>query len=164
MQGKGMTMRLDLWRQVANRLSTEATGRGGRAEVDDDVAYLYPPQDSGEPLRVLRGIDETGLDQTIFIEAGFAFHAAESLNDTDAIEHVATTVIAVLDGHAAEVAQVAADGTWLHHASIITTPTGGGMTRMAPAWHLREVPVDHEHRRQIDPWPRPAGAETFPPE
>jgi hypothetical protein len=163
MQRKAMTARLELWRHLVDRLSIEATRRGGRAEEDLDIVVMYPPQDSGEVVRVLRYIDETGLDQTIMIECGFAFRVAESLNEDEHIDYVMTTVTAVLDGNAAEIAEVAADGTWLHHASAITTPTGGGMTRIAPAWHLKEVPVDHEHRRPIDPWPRPAGAETFPP-
>jgi hypothetical protein len=155
--------RIELWRQLAERLSAEATQRGGQAEIDDDAAELYPPEDSGEPVRVYRGIDPTGTDQTVFIRAGFAFQVAKSLNEGEHLDYVMATVLAVLDGNAAEVAEVAADGTWLHHASVITTPTGGGNTRMAPAWHLKDVPVDHEHRGQVDPWPRPAGTEAFPP-
>jgi hypothetical protein len=149
---------IKLWRQMAGRLSGEAARRGGRADVDDDTAYLYPPSASGEPVRVLRGIDPTGTDQTIFIAAGFAFQVAESLNNTDDIDYVLTTAVAVLDGHAAEVAEVAEDGTWLNHGSVLATPAGGGMRRLAPAWHLKDVPVHHEHRRQIEPWPRPAGS------
>jgi hypothetical protein len=70
----------------------------------------------------------------------------------------------VLDGHAAEVAEIAADGTWLRHGSQYTTPTiSGRHVRPVLAWHLKDLPTDHEHVRPVDPWPRPAGTETFPP-
>jgi hypothetical protein len=157
MQGEDVN-RLDLWHQMAERLSVEATRRGGQADANDDAISLYPPQDFGEPVRVLRYIDQTGTDQTVMMESGFAFKVAESLNDTDDIEYVVRTVVAILDGHATEVAEIGADGAWLHHGSTISTPTiSVGMKRRAPAWRLKDVPVEHKHVRQIDPWPRASG-------
>lgn len=148
--------------QTVDRLSGEAARRGGTAIEDIDVVTLQPPQDSGELVRVVRYVNKTETDQTVRIETGFAYRLAASLNDPDDIDHVCMTVFAILDGHATEVAEVAKDGTWLGYAAAVETPDGGAQraTRPAPAFHLAGVPVDHEHRRQIDPWPRPAGSQT----
>jgi hypothetical protein len=153
------------WHELVDRLAQEASRRGGTAVEDLDVVILQPPQDSGEPVRVLRYVDESGNDQTVFIECGFAFRHAVSLNGEDGPEWVATTVVAILDGHAYEAAQISKDDTWLHVVHHIDTPGDEWQesTHLAPAFRLREVPVDHEHRRQIEPWPKPAGSETFPP-
>jgi hypothetical protein len=72
----------------------------------------------------------------------------------------AEEAVAVVEVHPQEVARVEQPVVVSGHTC---GPTTLGMTHLAPVFHLREVPVDHEHRRQIDPWPRPAGTETFPP-
>src|SRR6266511_2195067 len=71
---------------------------------------------------------------------------------------------AALDGRATEVVEIAKAGTWLNVVSTVETPDGGARqsTQVAPAFHLAGAPVDHEHVRRIDPWPRLADAETFP--
>ncbi len=153
-----------LWRQLVDRLSNQATRRGGVAIEDPGMLTLQPPQDSGELVRATLYTDESGTDRTVIVTTGFAHRLTASLNDPDDVDYVCMMVVAVLGGHAAEVAEVAADGTWLNVASVVETPDGGAQrgTQIAPAWHLKGRPVDHEHRRQIDPWPRPAGNETSP--
>lgn len=149
---------------MVDRLSGEATRHGGEAIEDPDMITLRPPQDSGELVRVIRYTNETGEDETVRVETGFAYRLALSLNGEDGPDRVCTTVVAILDGCATEVAEIAADGTWLNTACTVERPDGGRQrrTQIAPAWHLKGVPVDHEHGRQIDPWPRPAGDETVP--
>jgi hypothetical protein len=95
------------------------------------------------------GIDQTGTR----VES---FRTVVSLNGEAGAENVYRTVVAILDGYAAEVAEIAADGTWLNVAATIEPPDGRNRrsTQLAPALRLKGVPVDHEYRRQIDPWPR----------
>ncbi len=152
------------WRGLVDRITREAGQRGGAAVEDLDMVSLQPPQDSGELVRVIHYADETGTDQTVIVETGFAFRHAVSLNGEDGAEWVATVVVAILDGHAFEIAQVGKDGTWLHVVNHVDTPGGEWQesTHPAPAFHLKDMPVDHEHRRRIEPWPRPAGDETLP--
>jgi len=134
------------------------TRRGGSAILDTDMLTMEPPVDSGEMVRAIRFSDQSGEDQTVTITTGFAFRTAVSLNSEGGPENVYRTVVAILDGYAAEVAEVAADGTWLNVAATIEPPDGRNRrsTQMAPAMRLTGLPVDHEHRRQIDPWPRPS--------
>src|SRR6266542_3429705 len=126
------------WRELVDRITREAGRRGGAAVEDLDMASLQPPQDSGELVRVIHYADETGTDQTVIVETGFAFRHAVSLNGED--------------------------GAWLHVVNHVDTPGGEWQesTHPAPAFHLKDMPVDHEHRRRIEPWPRPAGDETLP--
>lgn len=86
------------------------------------------------------------------------------LNGKDGPDDVYRTVVAILDGHAAEVAEVAEDGTWVNVAVLVQTKDGGNRrsTQIAPAWHFKGLPVDHEHQRQIEPWPQVKGGETVP--
>jgi hypothetical protein len=148
------------WRQVVDRLMTEAARRGGEAIEDPDMVTLRPPQDSGELVRVLRYTDESGTDQTVFIETGFAYRLPVSLNGEDGAEDVFTTIVAILDGHATEVAEISVDGVWLNTACTVDRPGEGVQRRtiIAPAWHLKGASVDHEHVRQIDPWPPPTSS------
>ena len=108
-------------------------------------------------MRVTRYTNDTGEEETVRVETGFAYRLALSLDGTDGPDDVCTTVVAILDGHAAEIAEVAADGTWLNTACTVDRPDGGRQrrTQIAPAWRLKGAPVDHEHRRKIDPWPAP---------
>jgi hypothetical protein len=153
----------ELWRELVGRLSGEATRRGGTAIEDVDMVTLHPPQDAGELVRATLYHDESRTDLTVIVTTGFAYQLAASLNDTDDLDYVAMTVVAILDGQATEVAEVAKDGTWLNVVSTVETPDGGARrsTQVAPAFHLVGARVDHEHRRQIDPWPRSAGDEAF---
>src|SRR6266511_4396736 len=160
----GTSMDNELWRELVNRLSNEATRRGGTAIEDIDMLTLQPPQDSGETVRTTLYHDESGTDLTVIVTTGFAYQLAASLNDPDDVDYVGMTVVAILDGRATEVVEIAKDGTWLNVVSTVETPDGGARqsTQVAPAFHLAGAPVDHEHVRRIDPWPRLADAETFP--
>jgi hypothetical protein len=151
---------LSNWHDLVDRLTLETGRRGGAAVEDLDVLTLQPPLDSGEPVLVTLYTDETGTDLTVVITAGFAFRHAVSLNGEDGPEWVTTTVVAILDGNAYEIAQIGQDGSWLHVMNHIDTPGEEWQesTHPAPARHLRDQPVDHEHRRRVEPWPRPAGA------
>jgi hypothetical protein len=152
----------ELWRELVDRLSAEATRRGGTAIEDVDMVTLQPPQDSGELVRATLYHDESGTDLTVIVTTGFAYQLAASLNDAGDLDYVNMTVVAILDGQATEAVEVAKDGTWLNVVSTIETPDGGARrsTQVAPAFHLAGAPVDHQHARRIDPWPRPTGAET----
>jgi hypothetical protein len=121
---------------------------------------LQPPPDSGELIRASLYHDESRTDWTVFVTTGFAHRLAASLNDPDDVDYVCQMVVAVMDGHATEVAEIAADGTWLHVASTVETPDGSAQrgTQIAPTARLSGAPVDHEHVRRIYPWPRRIGS------
>src|SRR6266540_1148143 len=61
-----------LWRQLVDRLSNQATRRGGVAIEDPGMLTLQPPQDSGELVRATLYTDESGTDRTVIVTTGFA--------------------------------------------------------------------------------------------
>jgi hypothetical protein len=147
-----------VWSEVVDRLFSEAGRRGGVAMLGDDEVTMQPPTKSGEIIRVTRYSDETGEDQHVAITTGFACLLAVSLNGENAPQSVLEVITAIMNGHASEVAEVAEDGTWLNTASLVQIENGNSMrsTQIAPSDHLKGIPVHHEHRRQIDPWPQPS--------
>jgi hypothetical protein len=149
----------EAWNLVVDRLSREAARRGGEAIEDPDTITLRPPQDSGETIHATLYHDGTYTDLTVMIETGFAYRLAVGFNDDEAPDDVVGSVVAVMDGYATEVAEVAEDGTWLNIASTLDQPGSGNRrsTRYAPVFRLTGAPVDHEHVRHIDPWPRSVG-------
>src|SRR6266498_1534065 len=92
-----------LWRQLVDRLSNQATRRGGVAIEDPGMLTLQPPQDSGELVRATLYTDESGTDRTVIVTTGFAHRLTATLQGRDDVQDVCMMVVARRGGRAADV-------------------------------------------------------------
>jgi hypothetical protein len=129
------------WERCRERLREEAVGRGGTAYLHDWAINLAPRL-RGEHVHVTRSDDGYAK-----VETGFVTSTLASFLDLDDPHSVLSVVRAVMDGRAAEYADVSADGRWLDVHFRIDLLGGNGIGDARP-----DKPTAYSFERRLERW------------
>lgn len=141
------------WSAFVERVSAEARSRGGSVYLDKGLVRLVPPNAAGEPIEVVQFVD----DGMCRLTAGLLVSVMSFYTDYEDHNGVLQLVLAVMEGGAQEIVDVAADGRWLGVRTVIEHAGGARRSGPRPSGAY-EVLVEHSHVRVIEAWGPPVTA------